>query len=495
VDVVSPDGREVAYATDRPGPLLITSIDGGPTRTVAELQWGSSAWSTDDVLYFTNSTGAGIGAEISRVGAAGGPEEAVTELLEGELAHGFVELLPSGRTLLFTVWHAFDGSDAEIWAIDLESRERKRLTRGLMPSYAPTGHPVFGTADGSLMAAPFDAAAVELTGPAVPIIQGLQVADFLGLPGYELSESGTLRYQTSGSREVPVWVDRRSGAREVMTEWAGVAEPAISPDGGRVAVHRDGDIVVLRLDGGPATRLTFGEGRNVSPDWSPDGRTVLFLSDRAASVTGHNDVFSTRADGSGEAGLVLDAERSVSGARWSSDGAWLLFSTSFEGPTSSDILGVRLGTDTAPVPLITSRFLDYAPALSPDGRWLAYSSEGGLFVVPFPATDDARWLVAGGSSTQPAWSSDGTELFYVAIDGTSASATVFSAKVVAGAEFSVVETEAISTHRSAAFAPTRLYAVTPDDQRLLVMETIPQEESEVVLVQNFYTVLQQMFGN
>jgi len=492
--VVSPDGREVAYSEVMPGPLLVTSVDGGPTRTVAEFQWGAFAWSTDGMLYFTNSTGAGIGAEVSRVGASGGSEEAITELLDGELAHGLGELLPSGRTLLFTVWHALDGSDAEIWAIDLESRERKRLTPGLKPSYAPTGHLVFGTAGGSLMAAPFDADAVELTGPAVPIIQGLQVADFLGLPGYELSESGTLRYQTSGTLEVPVWVDRRSGAREVMMEWVGVQEPAISPDGGRVAVSRDGDIVVLRTDGGPATRLTFGEGRNVRPTWSADGRTVLFLSDRAASVTGHNDVFSTRADGSGEVGLVFDAERGLIDARWSSDGEWLLVTTSFEGPTSSDILGVRLGTDAAPVPLITSRFTDYGPALSPDGRWLAYSSEGGLFVVPFPATDDARWLVAGEGSAHPVWSSEGTELLYMVQDAASGSATVFSAKVVAGAEFSVVETQEISTYL-AGFTPTSVYAVTPDDQRLLIIQTVGFEESEVVLVQNFYTELLQIFGN
>jgi Tol biopolymer transport system component len=124
-----------------------------------------------------------------------------------------------------------------------------------------------------------------------------------------------------------------------MSEWLGAEDPAISPDGRRLAVARDEDIFVVALDG-PATRLTFGEGHNRSPSWSPDGRSVLFLSDRAASVTGHRDVYSVRADGSGEAELVHDAEEGVVGARWSPDGEWLLYMTSLEGPTGSDIWGI-----------------------------------------------------------------------------------------------------------------------------------------------------------
>ena len=168
-----------------------------------------------------------------------------------------------------------------------------------------------------------------------------------------------------GLLAVPVWIDRRSATREVMSGWVGAVDPAISPDGRRLAVGRDGDIFVVPLDGSPATRLTFGEGRNRWPSWSPDGRTVFFLSDRAASVTGDSDVFSTRADGSGEAELVLDAERGVIEAHWSPDGEWLLYTTSLGGPTSSDILGIQPGPDAVPVPLVTSRFPDLGPALSP----------------------------------------------------------------------------------------------------------------------------------
>lgn len=231
----------------------------------------------------------------------------------------------------------------------------------------------------------------------------------------------------------------------------------------------------------------------MSPSWSPDGRTVFFLSDRAASVTGHNDVFSTRADGSGVAELVLDAERGVIGADWSPDGEWLLYTTSLEGPTSSDIFGIQPGTDAAPVPLVTSRFPDSGPALSPDGRWLAYASRGGVFVVPFPNTGDARWPVSGGLSGQPVWSSDGTELFYVTRTAAFDSLTVYVAEVDTEAGFSVVATEVISTHAGYSFLGGT-YAVAPDDQRLLVMEAGTREEGEIILVQNFFEELKARVG-
>ncbi len=328
------------------------------------------------------------------------------------------------------------------------------------------------------------------------VIENVLAGPFLGVPLYELSDSGALIYRTGANAlAVPVWVDRRSATREVMSGWVGAVDPAISPDGGRLAVGRDGDIFVVRLDGGPTTRLTFGEGRNRSPSWSPDGRTVFFLSDRAASVTGHSDVFSTRADGSGEAELVFDAEGGVGdGAHWSPDGGWLLYTTRLEGPTSSDILGIQPGPDAAPVPLVTSRFPDTGPALSPDGRWLAYSSlEGGVFVVPFPNTGDARWPVSGAGSSQPVWSSDGAELFYVTFTAAFDSLTVYVAEVDTEAAFSVVATQAISTHPATTFLGGS-YAVAPDNQRLLIMETGESEGGQLILVQNFFEVLKERVG-
>ena len=171
----------------------------------------------------------------------------------------------------------------------------------------------------------------------------------------------------------------------------------------------------------------------------------------------------------------------------------MLYATRLEGLTSSDIFGIQPGPDAASVPLVTSRFSDTDPALSPNGQWLAYSSEGGLFVVPFPNTGDARWPVSGGISGQPVWSSDGTELFYVTFNAAFDSLTLYVAEVDTKETFSVVATEAISIHPATTFFGGS-YAVAPDNQRLLVMETGPGREGELILVQNFFEELKARVG-
>ena len=147
--------------------VLQESVGEGGFGTLAESA-GQAFWSPDGWIYFRGESFA-----ISRVLATGGPIETVRELSEGELGHGFPQTLPSGDALLFQVWHAIGGSDAEIRSIDLETGEQKTLIAGNTPRYVASGHLLFGTTDGTLMAAPFDADRVELTGNAVPVVEGL----------------------------------------------------------------------------------------------------------------------------------------------------------------------------------------------------------------------------------------------------------------------------------------------------------------------------------
>jgi len=488
---VSPNGNDVAFHKELPGPLFVTAIEGGPARQIVEFQWGASEWDANGMVYFTASSAAGVGAGINRVPATGGQVETVTELHEGELAHGGLHVLPSAQSGLFTVWHAIDGTDAEIWAIDFNTGDREQLVVGQRPYYAATGHLVFVTPDGRMMVALFDAETLELTGAAVPIIESVMLSAFFGLPLYTIADSGTLIYRPGmDNRTLPVWIDRQTAARDLMVGWRGAVDPAFSPDGERLAVSRDGDISIVPLDGSPTTQLTFGEGRNLAPTWSPDGQTVFFLSDRAASVTGHNDVFSIRADGSGEAELFFESERGLVSIVWSPNGDWLLLTTSFDGPSSSDILGLQAGASEA-VPLLASRFPEVDPAVSPDGRWLAYAAQGGVVVVPFPNTDDARWPLAGLGSGTPVWRASGRELFYVQRNSSLDSLTLRIAQLGSGEAFSVVSRESLTSHRST-FTFTRPYAVTPDGRRVLVMETGSQSQGELVLVQNFFEELKAL---
>ena len=144
----------------------------------------------------------------------------------------------------------------------------------------------------------------------------------------------------------------------------------------------------------------------------PDGRSVTFKSNRAVQ-----GVYTRRADGTGSDSLLV-SDPGTQEALPSPDGRWLLVRTGGNaGAGGRDVLGLRLGTDTALVPVLQTRFDEEAIALSPDGRWLAYQSdESGtteIFVRPFPDTDQGKWQISSGGGEAPLWSRDGRELFYL----------------------------------------------------------------------------------
>src|SRR5207244_8588394 len=180
-----------------------------------------------------------------------------------------------------------------------------------------------------------------------------------------------------------------------------------SPDGRRLATgvgQASGalSIWIKQLDGGPFTRLTFG-GQDRRPAWSPDGREVAFIRDSLNT----SYVFARRADGSSSDRLVVRLDRQVQEATWSPDGQWMVVRTDNGGAGAGDIIGVRTSGDSTPVPLVSSSFTELHPAVSPDGRWLAYTSiESGtneVYVRAFPGTTGGRWQVANGGGTQPRW--------------------------------------------------------------------------------------------
>ncbi|MEE8519636.1 MAG: protein kinase, partial [Dehalococcoidia bacterium] len=269
---LSPDGREVAF-TASPGPLRVVALDGGPSRTLVEVVATVDDWTSDGTVYFSEGATGGVG-RLGRVPAAGGGSEVVeiiTEVLEGELAHFLVNVLPGGRMAVFQVQRAINGVDAQVWAIDLETLERKFLTPGHTPHYAASEHLLFVTPDGVLMAAPINPRTAELTGPSVPVAEGLAILAPLGIAGYQVSASGALMYlaggvatEGSGLLEA-VWVTRSGDVVPVEPGWQFDATGVdfglrLSPDGARLALSPvvDGnvDIRIKQLPDGPLERLT-----------------------------------------------------------------------------------------------------------------------------------------------------------------------------------------------------------------------------------------------
>ena len=192
---------------------------------------------------------------------------------------------------------------------------------------------------------------------------------------------------------------------------------ALSPDEKTLAValSRNGksDIWVKALPAGPFSRITFSDTGSTRPVWAPDGRSLLYIMDRAGSGVG--PVYEHRADGTGNASLVFRGDIDWGQIVPARDRRWLIL-RSAAATTAVGIFGVRQG-DTTAVPLVSGTTDSRFPALSPDERWLAYSSdESGaaeIYVRPFPETSSAKWQVSTAGGSQPVWSRSGRQLYYI----------------------------------------------------------------------------------
>jgi len=506
---LSPDGREVAFTLGAGSPLRVVPLDGGQSRTLVPRAAAVGGWSEDGWVYFHDMTA------IQRVRSTGGEAEVLTELTEGEVWHSYSHVLPGDRMVLFQVDLSAAGGDVEIWALDLETGVRKFVTVGRHPQFTVTGHLLFGAPNGVLMAAPFDLKTAELTGPAVLVAEGLSPG-FGGQVEYSISQTGALSYRAGGaSRAVGpselVWVTRAGTATPVDDGWefakgdyfAGDnAGWRLSPDDDRIAFMKivDGnrDIWIKELPNGRESRITFHGAREHLPQWSPDGQTLIFRSERVEQTErrmGH--LFSKRADGIGDAELVFDGFNVMKGF-WSPDNEWLILR---KAGAARGIFALRVGTDSLPTALVASEeFREQGPSLSPDGRWLAYSSnETGqqeVWVRPFPNVDEGKVRVSATGGAVPVWAHNGRELFFLNVQ----SREMMAAEFETTPEFRVVGVETVF-----AFPPGiqvtengDFFDVSSDDQRFLMARASGWDEkdsSQLILVQNFFEELKRLVPN
>jgi serine/threonine-protein kinase len=392
-------------------------------------------------------------------------------------------------------------ADSRIAVVGPEGGEVREILSGTMAHYAATGHVVYTTADGTLMAAPFDVRRLEVTGPPVALVDGVLVKGS-SASLFALSESGTLLYGTGAGAAVAelVWVSRAGEVEPVDPAWTGdFSTPALSPDGARLAVtirdQASWDVWVKQLDRvSSPLKLTFEGTDNDFPTWTPDGASVTFYSNQAGPS---QDLWTKRADGSAQAVLELDQDRGLRESLWSPDGEWLVYrnQTSVD---AGDILALRPERDTVPVPLVATGFTERTPTLSPDGRWMAYQSdETGrfeIYVVPFPNASDARWVVSTGGGTEPVWSRGGGELFYRNGQGDMVAVRVETEPTFSPGPtsvlFSATEYRASGGHRG--------YDVTADGERFIMIRMIRPlggGQTELILVLNWFEELRARVPN
>jgi eukaryotic-like serine/threonine-protein kinase len=486
----SPDGRWIAFVAD--GRLKKVPRLGGAATTIADSAnpgLPAIAWLEDGTVLFNS-----ISFDLQAVHQDGGPQQRLFWVDSTQRGIVSVTGLPGGRGALIAAC-TFGCPEADLRAIDLRTGETKIVADDVLKAwYVPDGRVVFVRRDGGVFAGPFDLKKLEFRSSPVPVLEGIRAGS--ATADIELSRTGTLAYIRGGAGQVGgaptelIWISRSGEQTPVETGWSFVPPAnwgmSLSPNGRSLALGiRTGnseDVWVKQLGGGPLTRLTF-DGINVRTWWSADGLSVMYVSSKPG---GNSDIRIRRADGAGAEATVIDLTRPVWGILATADSQQFIVRS---GAPGRDIGLARPG-DTTFTPLIaTVAYDEVAPALSPDGRWLAYASnESGrfeIYVRPFPSVDAGRWQVSRTGGTEPLWSRDGRELFYR--DGQGG---LVAAAITPGPAFVIGEQRVLFPTRGlAASIYHRLYDITPDGRRFIfskpLNEQVAESQQPVIYVENW----------
>ena len=413
----SPDSHFIGFFAQ--GELKKVEVSGGPPHRLCNQSGQGGTWSRDGVIVFSSQGG------LYRVSAAGGDATSVTTLdPSGEqTSHIWPHFLPDDRHFLYLAMSA-QSELRGVYVGSLDSNETERLLdTEVRAIYAPPGYLLF-LRGGTLMAQRFDATSLRLMGEPVRISGTPAYNPTNGRTTFSASETGVLVYRagTAGGVETtqPTWFDREGKSL------GSVGEPGIyrgfwpSQDEERILLaQRDfqtglGDIWLVDSSRNTSSRFTFDSSDDLDPLWSPDGSKIVFSSDRS----GHRDLYQKTASGTGEDYLLLESDQDKTPTDWSADGQFIVYE-SIDPKTGEDLWVLPLSGDQEPISFLNSEFRERHGQLSPDGRWMAYTSnESGrteVYVRAFPDADRKSQISTNGGSL-PKWHSDGKELFYLAVD-------------------------------------------------------------------------------
>jgi Tol biopolymer transport system component len=485
----SADSRFIAFAAG--GKLKSVGITGGPPQTLCDAPSGSGTWNREGTILIgsgggSGGSGGGSGgggarratnaAGLLRVSVAEGVPTRLTTLDQSreEISHQWPQFLPDGRHYLFMV-RSLRPEHTGIYVGSLGSQERTRLlSADSNASYAPPGQLLFRRAT-TLMAQPFDARTLTLSGEPIVIADSVAFSSGGGRTMFALSETGVLAYRGGVDKQL-MWYDR--AGRQLGAVTGSGDDPALSPDNTRLAIDRldpvtgTKNIWVVDLSRGTASRLTFHRW-DIAPVWSPDGSRVAFGSNRDGPMNIYQRVWTGASDDE----PVFKSATDKVPADWSRDGRFILYSGLQVDPVGP---GVRSANALWSLPLIGSRqpsrlletpFSVATAQLSPDGRWVAYTAnESGIdevYVRSFPA-GEGKWQISMHGGGEPKWRGDGRELFYLAADQRMMAAPVKTgATLEAGLPAALFETRAISSSGLGVLGRNQ-YVVTADGQRFLI---------------------------
>jgi Tol biopolymer transport system component/predicted Ser/Thr protein kinase len=477
----SPDSRSLGFFADQK--LKRIDLGGGQPQTLADVANAAAvqgAWSERGVILFTRAAA----SPLFRIPASGGQVVAVTKLGKEQTNHRAPRFLPGGRQFLFTSI----GADSALWLGSLNAGEPRRVS-AIAAGTESTGEYLapgwlVRVRGNALVAQRFDASRGQLSGDPVTLAQGVGLDQNSLAGSFSVSPSGTIAWRTGGGggKRQLIWFNRSGQNAGTLgaPDDANLRFPEISPDGKRVAVTRGpaGASDIWIEEGTRSSRFTLGQGVSSNEIWSPDGKRVVFASNRKGA---RNDLYQKPADGSGSEELLLQSADNKQPDSWSPDGRFILYGSS---QNNGDLMVLPLTGDRKPFPFLSTPFDEWHGVFSPDGKWVAYqSNESGrdeIYVRPFPGPG-GQWQVSTQGGSMPRWRADGKELYYLAPDFKLMAAAV----VVQGASFAPETPEALfQTHVNLNTA-RQPYDVARDGRFLIDTELETASTEPIHLLQNW----------
>jgi serine/threonine-protein kinase len=447
---------------------------------------GWHAWDPDGGVWFTNDIGGQGPVRVDPSGAVSEPFGADFDDLTIQ------QILPGGEWAL-TVRQERGVSTGPVILLDLRNGVREGLLdRDVASALYTAGHILYVTAEGALEAIAFDPGSREASGRAVRLADGLMVE--AGVAQLAVAANGTVAYIPEEPRSLAL-VGRDGSIRSATVEDRNFHGPAFSPDGTRLAIDFSSaegrNVWVVDLDEGVPTRASFDYSGH-DARWTPDGEYITYLAE-SDSVEGLG-IYRNRPGSLASERVTSRPGLSYTGM-WLSDGSALVTSATSTSPGSrEDIVILREGGRGEMEPLVATRFTEAWPAVSPDDRWLAYTSDQSgrfeVYVRPLEGDgDQIQVSLVGG--VEPLWSADGSELFYRT--GASAGAEMVAARIRTEPRLEVVSREALfSVADMATATPHVNYDVTPDGQTFAMVRFNPS--SRVMVIQNLPELVRRLRG-
>jgi serine/threonine protein kinase len=413
----SPDSRFVCFFSTVDNKLKKVDVSGGMPQTLADAPSGrGGTWNHDGTIVFAPSSD----GPLFRMSAVGGEARPVTVVDEThqETSHRYPYFLPDGRHFLYLV-RTVRAGESYIHVGSIDSKETKRLVSsesGAM--YSPPGYLIY-MRDGNLMAQAFDAQKLELSGEAMRVADGVGFDPTSAFARFSISDNGVLVYYTSGEfgQVQLAWVGRDGKQIGTVGPPGSYGYIRLSPDGKRIALaqrdfqSRRLDIWLMDVVNGTPLRFTFDPANDVAPVWSPDGSRIAFASNRGGQI----DLYQKPSSGAGNDELLLKSDWPSFPNDWSPDGQSVIYNVLIPS-RHSDVWSVAVTGDRKPTPILQTLAAERDARFSPNGRWLAYTSdETGpreLYVQSFPI-GRGKWQVSNAGGGPPKWRSDGRELYYL----------------------------------------------------------------------------------